>query len=120
MVDLSQEFALLLQIVGILFCLFARTILSLHRVFHSIRFKVNKVGTQRSPFFYALKSAVSCVSIVFVALAGISLSAFLKMVVGRVISGLLSRGKHSIGFVFVWKTVCFPYKNSVFSIGKQR
>ena len=25
--------------------------LPLHRVFHSIRFKVNKVGTRRSPFF---------------------------------------------------------------------
>ena len=25
----------------------------LHRVFHSIRFKVNKVGIQRYPFFYA-------------------------------------------------------------------
>ncbi|MGM9655754.1 MAG: hypothetical protein ACI3ZA_01125, partial [Alloprevotella sp.] len=28
---------------------------SLHRVFHSIRFKVNKVGIQRYPFFYARK-----------------------------------------------------------------
>ncbi len=28
--------------------------LSLHRVFHSIRFKVNKVGIQRYPFFYVL------------------------------------------------------------------
>ena len=27
---------------------------SLQRVFHSIRFKVNKVGIQRYPFFYAL------------------------------------------------------------------
>ncbi|MFW5583298.1 MAG: hypothetical protein ACOCNU_06905, partial [Bacteroidales bacterium] len=27
----------------------------LHRVFHSIRFKVNKVGIQRYPFFYARK-----------------------------------------------------------------
>ena len=30
--------------------------LLLHRVFHSIRFKVNKVGIQRYPFFYALMS----------------------------------------------------------------
>ena len=30
----------------------------LHRVFHSIRFKVNKVGIQRYPFFYALKSEI--------------------------------------------------------------
>ena len=31
--------------------------LPLHRVFHSIRFKVNKVGVQRYSFFYALTSA---------------------------------------------------------------
>jgi|GEM_PF-1702626 len=30
-------------------------LVSLHRVFHGIRFKVNKVGTQRSPFFYIRK-----------------------------------------------------------------
>ena len=27
---------------------------TLHRVFHSIRFKVNKVGIQRYPIFFAL------------------------------------------------------------------
>ncbi len=32
---------------------------SLHRVFHSIRFKVNKVGIQRYPFFYALRRSLS-------------------------------------------------------------
>ena len=31
--------------------------LPLHRVFHSIRFKVNKVGVQRYSFFYAHKPA---------------------------------------------------------------
>ena len=42
-------------------------VLSLHRVFHGIRFKVNKIGTQRSPFFYVLtfltllgRSALAC------------------------------------------------------------
>ena len=30
------------------------TVLPLHRVFHGIRFKVNKIGTRRSPFFYVL------------------------------------------------------------------
>ncbi|RRD02110.1 hypothetical protein EII32_04395 [Prevotella sp. OH937_COT-195] len=32
--------------------------LSLHRVFHSIRFKVNKVGVRRYSFFYFCKSAM--------------------------------------------------------------
>ena len=31
--------------------------LSLHRVFHSIRYKVNKLGTQRSPFFMPFTTA---------------------------------------------------------------
>ena len=29
--------------------------LNLHRVFHSIRFKVNKIGSKRRAFFYAQK-----------------------------------------------------------------
>ena len=36
-------------------CEVAQIVLLLHSVFHSIRFKVNKVGTQRSPIFFALK-----------------------------------------------------------------
>ena len=32
-------------------------VVTLHRVFHSIRFKVNKVGVQRYSFFYALTQA---------------------------------------------------------------
>ena len=31
------------------------SVLSLHRVFHGIRFKVNKIGTQRSPFFMSVR-----------------------------------------------------------------
>ena len=34
--------------------------LPLHRVFHSIRFKVNKVGIQRYPFFYAHTCGAAC------------------------------------------------------------
>ena len=30
----------------------SRKAVPLHRVFHSIRFKVNKIGVQRNPFFY--------------------------------------------------------------------
>ena len=30
----------------------SRKVVPLHRVFHSIRFKVNKGWAQRSPFFY--------------------------------------------------------------------
>ena len=33
-------------------------IIPLQRVFHSIRFKVNKVGVQRYSFFYARKLSV--------------------------------------------------------------
>ena len=32
-------------------CTYQQVTLSLHRVFHSIRFKVNKVGIRRYPFF---------------------------------------------------------------------
>ena len=39
--------------------------LPLHRVFHSIRFKVNKVGVQRYSFFYALTSATGTVAALF-------------------------------------------------------
>ena len=35
---------------------FKKKPLSLQCVFHSIRFKVNKVGCRRAPFFYALIS----------------------------------------------------------------
>ncbi|EJX02456.1 hypothetical protein EVA_09447 [gut metagenome] len=43
---------------------FSRKPLSLHRVFHSIRFKVNKVGIQWYPFFYVYTLSVRLESLV--------------------------------------------------------
>ena len=39
-------------------CIFFEKYVSLHRVFHSIRFKVNKVGIQWYPIFFALYARV--------------------------------------------------------------
>ena len=41
-------------------CKIATIAISLHRVFHSIRFKVNKVGVQRYSFFLPIPQICGC------------------------------------------------------------